>query len=74
MLENLKMIPFETKGKKPGPRAFHKMIYVKEDVVCLFGGVNSHEDNFKNNTHSLLNDFYILNISNFTHIINLQIP
>jgi len=61
--EKLKVIPFETKGKKPGPRAFHKMIYVKEDVVCLFGGVNSHEDNFKNNTHSLLNDFYILNIS-----------
>ena len=22
-LEKLKMIPFETKGKKPGPRAFH---------------------------------------------------
>ena len=42
------------------------MIHVKENTVCLFGGVSSHEDNFKNNTPWLLNDFYLLNLS-ITH-------
>mmetsp|Transcript_6885 Transcript_6885/g.6180 ORF Transcript_6885/g.6180 Transcript_6885/m.6180 type:complete len:88 (+) Transcript_6885:843-1106(+) len=46
-VDNKKITHFETKGNSPKPRAHHKMVAVKENVLCLFGGVVSHEENFK---------------------------
>lgn len=57
-----KLINFETKGHKPTPRAFHKMLPVKENIICLYGGVSSSDDNTKNNSIAMLSDFYLLNL------------
>ena len=35
---------FETKGIKPNARAYAKMIPVKDNLVCLFGGISCSED------------------------------
>lgn len=39
------------------------MIAVKENVLCMFGGVATDEEAFKTNTYQFLNDLYILDIS-----------
>jgi len=38
------MKKFSTRGDKPCKRAFHKMARVKDNVICLFGGVKSDEE------------------------------
>lgn len=55
-------VEFETKGNKPGPRAYHQMLPVKENLICLFGGVSCPEASMKGSTSIMLNDFYILNL------------
>lgn len=63
VVEN-KIVSFKTTGQKPGPRAYHRMCAVKQNLVCLFGGVSCPEDQIaKNLSQSLLNDFYILNLN-----------
>ena len=39
------------------------MVAVKENVLCLFGGVVSHEENFKSHNVQLSNELYILDIN-----------
>ena len=41
------------------------MIPVKENIICLFGGVSCNEEILKSNNPCLLNDFYLLNLSNY---------
>lgn len=38
------------------------MLPVKDNLVCLFGGVSCPEDAIKGPTSTMLNDFYILNL------------
>lgn len=46
------------------------MLPVKENIICLFGGISCPEDTIKSLTATYLNDFYLLNLSN---IINDKI-
>ncbi len=39
------------------------MLPIKENVVCLFGGISCPEDAIKSLTATYLNDFYILNLN-----------
>ncbi len=38
------------------------MLPLKENVICLFGGVSSHDDVMKTKNANFLNDFYLLNV------------
>ncbi|KAM3135972.1 hypothetical protein pb186bvf_011962 [Paramecium bursaria] len=50
----------EFKGQSPGPRAFHKILFVKDNLLCLYGGFNVNENQIKNSEP--LNDFYLLDL------------
>lgn len=39
------------------------MIFIKENILCIFGGVSCPEDAIKSLTATVLNDLYILNIN-----------
>ena len=39
------------------------MLPVKENMICLFGGISCPEDAMKSLTATYLNDFFILNLS-----------
>ena len=39
------------------------MLPVKENMICLFGGISCPEDAMNSLTETYLNDFYILNLS-----------
>ncbi len=45
------------------------MLPVKENLICLFGGISCNEEAIKTNSGTYLNDFYILNLSN----LNIQL-
>ncbi|EAR82549.1 kelch motif protein (macronuclear) [Tetrahymena thermophila SB210] len=62
-IEKRRIFHFETRGQKPCPRAFHKMLPVKENIICLFGGISCPEDAIKSLTATYLNDFYLLNLN-----------
>ena len=39
------------------------MVQIKENLLCLFGGISSSYDSVKANKATLLNDFYFLNLN-----------
>ena len=39
------------------------MVQLKDNLLCLFGGVSSSMDTVKMNKATLLNDFYFLNLN-----------
>ena len=39
------------------------MVSIKDNLLCLFGGVCSSFDTVKANKATLLNDFYFLNLN-----------
>ena len=41
------------------------MLPVKENIICLFGGISCPEDQISSLTATFLNDFYILNLSKY---------
>ena len=48
---------------KPSARAYAKIIPVKENLVCSFGGISCSEDQIKTVNANLLNDYYLLNLN-----------
>jgi hypothetical protein len=62
-VENGSIVEFETRGVKPSARAYAKLIPVKENLICLFGGISCSEDQINSVNAIILNDLYILNLN-----------
>jgi N-acetylneuraminic acid mutarotase len=54
-----------TKGRTPSPRAMHRMMKIKDDIIAVYGGTGCNEEYFKQNTHQFLNDIYIYYVKDF---------
>ncbi|CAD8118103.1 unnamed protein product [Paramecium sonneborni] len=60
-IETYDISQLELKGQSPGQRAFHELLVVKENLLCLYGGYNVNENQLKN--CEPLNDLYLLNLN-----------
>ena len=56
---NMTVSNIVSKGSIPTPRAMHKMLKIKEDIILLYGGTGNNEEYFKQNMHTFLDSIYI---------------